>query len=108
MMMKRDRLLWLSAAAGPLVWFVLLFAAYSVTPPAHMMGRVMTLRLLHLGALMVTLAAAAIAVRELDGARKNERARFMATGALALSALSVALVIASAIPTLMLVPGAEP
>jgi hypothetical protein len=113
-MTKRDRMLWLAAAAGPIVWFVLLFAAYAVTPPAHVMGRVTALRLLHVAAFLVTLGAALVAERELRRLRADrrdplgERARFLAVGALALSALSAALVVASSIPTFLLVPGAEP
>ena len=99
----RDRMLWLAAAAGPIAWFVLLFAAYAVTPPAHVMDRVTALRLLHVAAFLVTIGAALVADRELRRLRANARdplaarVRFLAVGALALSGLSAALVIASTI-----------
>jgi thiol:disulfide interchange protein len=110
--MKRD---WVTMIAGPMAWFVALVASWVVTPPAHESGRLEALRAMNLVALAIAIIACALAVmrvralsRLTPADRHAQRARFVAGCAVALSALSILLVIGLALPTFLLVPGAEP
>jgi len=128
----REGTLCACAVASPAVWFVLLCTAWAIAPAAHQPGRLGLLLGLHALALAAAGAPGAAAYRELRRLRRvagaqaadepppaapaeppgvelaAERARFLAGAALALSATSVLLVIASAVPLLLLTPGAEP
>ena len=124
----REVLLCACAIASPAVWFVLLCTAWTIAPAAHQPGRLGLLLGLHalaLAAAGVPGAAAYCELRRLyrvSSAQAShdpplaaaaerlglERARFLAGAALALSATSILLVIASAVPLLLLTPGAEP
>jgi hypothetical protein len=97
------------------VWFVLLCSAWAIAPAAHAPGSTGPLLGLHALALAATAAPGLLAYRELRRLRRletgdpaGERARFLAGMALALSALAVLLVLASAVPLVILAPGAEP
>lgn len=110
----RDAWIGVGLFLAPATQFALLVVAYYVTPGAHEYGRQWTLRLIHLGALVLTLASLAISVRELmltvgDATGSiNQRRRFLALCGIALSALMTLLVIGQAVPTFMLWTGAEP
>jgi hypothetical protein len=112
--MKRDAWLLAACALGPVTFFILLVVAYGVTPGAHEDGRAWTLRLLHAAALVVVVGVLAIAVRELKLTAGDtsdtvvQRRRFLAIFGLAVSLLSLLLVIGMAIATLILRPGMEP
>jgi hypothetical protein len=108
--------LWVArAVAGPAVWFVLLCASLAIAPPAHEVRHRGVLLGLHALAAVLAAAPGLSAYRDLRrihrsgiGAMPAERERFLAGGALALSALAVLLVIASVAPVVLLAPGAEP
>lgn len=113
--MRTDTKIWSAATAGPAAWLVLLLVSWVLTPGAHEAGRVPVLRALHVLALVITAIAALIAWREhrrLQGIDSDDdiiqRQRFLARFALILGAASILLVIGSAIPTFMLLPGSEP
>ncbi len=108
--------LWVArAVAGPAVWFALLCASLAIAPLAHEArhrGVLLGLRAL---AAMLAAAPGFSAYRDLRrihrsgiGVMPAERERFLAGGALALSALTVLLVIASVAPVVLLAPRAEP
>jgi hypothetical protein len=110
--MKRD---WFIVVAGPMAWFVGLVASWIVTPPAHESGRLAALRAIDLAALAIAIIACALAVMRVRALsrvpaadRHVQRARFVAGCGVALSALSILLVIGLALPTFLLVAGAEP
>jgi hypothetical protein len=92
-----------------------LVTSWAVTPGAHEAGRLPLLRAVHGIGFVVAVVSAGLAWREmrrLDGITSEEvfteRARFVARAALVLSVMAVLLLIASAIPTFLLLPGAEP
>ena len=106
---------WLFVFAGPLAWFAAHVASWMIAPGAHESGRVRGLVVVDLIALAIAFGAlviAAIRVRALVGQpaddRQAQRARFMAGGGLALSALSIVLLVGLVLPVVLLAPGAEP
>jgi hypothetical protein len=110
--MKRD---WFAIVAGPLAWFLAHVASWIAVPPAHEAGRLAVLRAIDLAALAIALIAGGIAGRRMRALLRItppdhsvQRARFVATCGVALSVLSIILVIGLALPTFLLVPGAEP
>ena len=110
----RDAWIGVGLALAPVTQFALLVIAYYVTPGAHEAGRNWTLRFIHLGALLLTLASLAISTRELflttgdAGDSVIQRRRFLAICGIALSAFMTLLVIGQAVPTFLLWTGAEP
>jgi hypothetical protein len=110
--MTRD---WIAAAAGPIAWFSALVASWMLAPAAHEAGSLGPLYAIDAAALVVAVAAGAVAmgrVRRLrrlpPGDRRVQRDHFVAVSAVALSALSIVLVIGLALPNFLLLPGAEP
>jgi hypothetical protein len=127
----RERLLCACAIASPVVWFGLLCTAWAIAPAPHQPGRLGLLLGLHALALAAAGTPGAAACRELRRLRRvsgsqtshdppldapadrlglelaAEHARFLVGAALALSATSVAIVLASAVPLLLLTPGVE-
>jgi hypothetical protein len=105
----RDALLYACAIAGPAVWFTILCTAWELAPSAHEVGRRVALLGLHVLALAFALAPGAAALREVHILRRGgaghhpaaERARLLAGSALALSAVSALLVLASALPLVL-------
>jgi hypothetical protein len=105
----RDTLLYRCAIAGPAIWFTLLRAAWAIAPGAPEIGRRGALLGLHVLALLFALAPGAAALREVRVLRRSgfghpaaERARRLAGSAVVLSAISALLVIASAVPLVLL------
>jgi MFS family permease len=114
-MRPRDLLLWVALFAGPLAWFVDLVVSYALSPPAHHRSSVIGPWLVGAAAFAVAIGAGLLALallRQLPPADRAgpraRRARFMALGAIALSAVSALLVLATAVPKWGLPPGAEP
>jgi formate hydrogenlyase subunit 3/multisubunit Na+/H+ antiporter MnhD subunit len=110
--MTRD---WFAVVAGPVAWFIAHVASWMLVPGAHDAGSLTGIYLVDLAALAIAGIAAALAagrLRMLRGApeddRRAQRARFLATSGLALSALSIVLVVGLTLPLVLLVPGAEP
>jgi hypothetical protein len=110
--MTRD---WIAAAAGPIAWFACHVASWMLAPPAHETGSVAPLLAIDAVALAVAIAAGVVALRRARSLyrtppvdRAVQRARFVAISGVALSALSIILMIGLALPTFLLLPGAEP
>jgi hypothetical protein len=108
--MKRDIVLWFAAVVGPVAWFADLLISYAVIPGPHRprdAGPLLAISAvaLVLGGAGLLIAWRALREREVSSA---PRPRFLAHSGIALSVLSMALVIATALPTLMLIPGGEP
>jgi hypothetical protein len=110
--MTRD---WFAITAGPLAWFAAHVASWMIVPGAHEAGRLAALRAIHAGALVIAAIAGATALGRLRALyrvppadRTLQRARFLAASGVALSALSILLVLGLALPTFLLPPGAEP
>jgi hypothetical protein len=110
--MTRD---WLAVAAGPLAWLVAHVASWMIAPGAHDAGGVVSLFVIDTVALAIAIVGGLVAARRLRALKRQppvdrrvERARFVALCGLALSALSILLVIGLMLPLGLLVPGAEP
>lgn len=113
--MTRETRDWLAIAAGPLAWFAAHVASWMIVPGAHEAGRLAALRTIDAVALVIAVVAGAMALGRLravyrlpPAAPGVQRARFLAASGVALSALSVLLVTGLALPTFLLLPGAEP
>jgi hypothetical protein len=114
-MIRRGARMFLVGFAGPLAWLTMLVANWSLTPGAHEAGRLPLLRAIIGGTFLICVVSAGLARREmrrLDAIESTEvvteRARFVARCALALAIMAALLAVASAIPTFLLLPGAEP
>jgi hypothetical protein len=105
---RRDRWLWIGVLAGPLAWFADLTLSYAVCPGPRRAGPAALLLAISAAAFVLAAAGGVIGWRSLDAATSSTRARFLAEASLALSVLAMLLVIATAMPTLVLVPGGEP
>jgi hypothetical protein len=111
---RRDTWLTIGTMLAPVTWLTLLVAAYWAVPPAHEAGHQWRLRGLHAGAAVIAIAAIAICYRELklsigDGnLALVQRRRFMALVGIAISALSLLVILGMAVPTFLLWTGAEP
>jgi hypothetical protein len=110
--MTRD---WVFAAAGPLAWFIAHVASWMLAPGAHETAGLAALYAIDAAAFIVAVTAGAGALvrlrslsRVAPADRRVQRARFVALSGLGLSGMSIVLVIALALPHLLLLPGAEP
>lgn len=92
--------------AAPLAWFVDLVAKWMIVPGAHEPGGERALYAITGGALVVAIAAAVVSGFEVRRVRGH--ARFVAEAAVVLSIVSIVLIVATAVPTLILEPGDEP
>jgi hypothetical protein len=113
--MTREMRDWFAVAAGPLAWFAALVASWILVPGAHEAGRLTTLRTIDAVALAIASVTGALALARFRALYRRppadpsvQRARFLAASGVALSALSVVLLISLALPTFLLLPGAEP
>jgi hypothetical protein len=107
----RDGWLWFATAAGPVAWFGDLLVSYVVAPGPHRGPDTSGLLAISGAALLLALAGALVAWRQLRASRSPDaapRPRFLAEAGLAMSGLAIALVIATALRTLILLPGGEP
>ena len=100
-MTSRDLVLWVTALTGPLVWFVSLEANFAVAPLAPTPQGKLALYLISLAALLVTAAAGWISWR---GWRQVDRitTKALAISGVALSVLFFFVILAQAIPNVML------
>jgi hypothetical protein len=111
---RRDIWLTIGVVLAPTAWLTLLVCAYWAVPGAHEPGRQWLLRGLHGGAVLVAIVALVICVRELKLSVGNgnemvvQRRRFMAIAGIAITALSLLVILGMAVPTFLLWPGAEP
>jgi hypothetical protein len=110
--MKRD---WFAVAAGPLAWFIAHVASWMLVPGAHETGSLAAVYVIDAVAIAVSAVAGAIALGRVRALRRDppagrgaERMRFVAASGVALSALSILLVIGLTLPVVLLIPGAEP
>lgn len=101
--------------AGPAAWFVAHVASWMLAPPAHETGGRGAIWAIDAAALAVAVLAglgALARLRRLAAAapvdRQVQSARFLAGAGVAVSALSILLMIGLVLPTFLLVPGAEP
>jgi hypothetical protein len=104
-MTRRQTVLWLTTVAGPLAWLLDLVVSWVLVPPAHRGGSAAPLWWVAAVALAIATASASTAGALLV---RDRRDHFLAVGGLVLSVASVLLVLATAVPVLLLPPGAEP
>jgi hypothetical protein len=107
----RNVWLWFATVAGPVAWFGDLLVSYAVAPGPHRRPDAASLLAISGAALALALAGAVVAWRQLRAAPppgSAPRPRFLAEAGLAMSGIAVALVVATALPTLILLPGGEP
>jgi hypothetical protein len=103
--------LWTGIVAGPLIWLVYLEASYALTPSACIAGNKQILGASTLAALLAIALTVWVAWRSwrasgattaTEAGNPATRSRFMALAGLGLSALSFLVVLASAIPIVVL------
>jgi hypothetical protein len=101
---------WLALFAGPVAWFCAHVASWMLGPPAHekhSLGAIYTIDAIALVIAIVAAASALLRWRALRGTDRG-RDRFLAVSGVALSALSILLIVGIALPDFLLIPGAEP
>jgi hypothetical protein len=103
------------AITGPTAWFAAHVIDWIVTPGAATGGRENVLRIVQVAALVVAGVATLLSIRLLrrtrredDTLARGQRTRWLATSAVALSALSLLLIASNLFVTFALVPGQEP
>ena len=103
--------LWTGILAGPIAWAIDLTASYAIVKWTCSSQHTIVLHLITLGALLMIAAGAAASFTALqrvpeqaidDGPRPFDRGRFMALLGLLLSAMFALVVVASAVPRLVL------
>lgn len=103
--------LWIAMLGGPMVWLIYLQVSYALVPSACLAQNKIALVIALIAALIVTVAIALVAWRSwrevgadaiAEDTRVIDRSRFMALSGLGIAALSVLLVLASAIPIIIL------
>jgi hypothetical protein len=108
---RGDVLLWIAALAGPFSWILAELLSYSLAPTACWLGRPLLLYLVPLVSLPVTLTGALIARhrwrREPAGSTErgepgDSRSRFMAIAAFWMCAGFALVILATAVPPLVL------
>jgi hypothetical protein len=105
---------WFAVFAGPLAWFTAHVASWMIAPGAHEAGGTLQFLVIDAAALALALTGGMVALRRMRAllrvapVARVPRERFVTGAGLALSALSVLLVIGLALPVLLLAPGAEP
>jgi amino acid transporter len=99
---------WVLVFAAPITWFVAHVGNWMVAPGAHDVRSLWRLGLIDAVAAVVVVSALAASIVRLRANREDERRQFLLLGAVGVSALVLLLMIAMALPTLMLPAGAEP
>ena len=109
--MSRDLALWTGILAGPVVWLISFQANYALVPWACIFGGKLALYLVSVAAIAACAASGLLAWREWnalgreipgEGADPLSRGRIMAISGVVLSASFLLVVIAQAIPELVL------
>jgi hypothetical protein len=109
-MLPRPRALWFAILVGPLVWLGYLEAAYAVVASACAGGRGVLVPAGAVAAAMVVAAGAVVARRSLAAVPVDardamaERTRFLAVLGLWMSVLFIFVIVATAVPSLVLPP----
>ena len=105
--MSRDAaFVWGALMAPAAAWFLDLFVSYALVPPARHASTNWALHLTSLGAFAVAGVSLGVGLAELR--RVDERYRFLALGAVVLSAFFVVVLAAQLLPKLVLGTGLEP
>jgi hypothetical protein len=103
--------LWIGLLGGPIAWLLYLQVSYTLAPSACIAGNKNVLAIATIIALIATLAITFVSWRAWHASGANSvtdeggvlgRSRFMALSGLGISVLSVLLVVASAIPIIVL------
>ena len=109
--MKRDLALWISILAGPLLWLMSFEALFALAPWACTFQDKLALYMVSLAAFLLSGASALLGWRQWtalgrewagEGAGPVARGRIMAIGGIVLSSGSCLIIIAQAIPELIL------
>lgn len=101
--MSRNLALWIGWLTGPIVFAIDLLLSYGVVSvtEAAQRGQHVWLHAASVVAIVLTLAAGALAWRE-HRVAEGDRERFMAVGGVAMSAFFAVVLLARAVPALML------
>jgi hypothetical protein len=106
---------WAAVFAGPLAWFAAHVASWMLVPPAHRPGGRTAMVAIELVALAIAFVAGLSALARLRLLRRVpaddhrvQRKQFIAIAGVALSAITIVLMIGLTLPNLLLTPGAEP
>lgn len=108
--MNRDAALWTGILAGPIVWLISFEANYALVPWACIFSTKLALYLVSLVALVISAAAGVLAWREWKAlgteapahAGTLSRSQIMALGGVLLSTMFCLVIVAQAIPELIL------
>jgi hypothetical protein len=103
--MNRTLLLWLVILTGPVIWFIDLEANFAVAAWVCQWQSRLVLAVLSAASLVIVAASAVIAWREwhqLRAPAAGPRPRAMAIGGMTLSAVFFVVIVAQAVPTLLL------
>jgi hypothetical protein len=109
--MKRDLALWVSVLAGPLLWLMSFQANFALAPWACTFQDKLALYMVSLAAFILSACSALLAWRQWtalgrewagEGSGPVPRGRIMAIGGVVLSSASCLIILAQAIPELML------
>jgi hypothetical protein len=110
--MTRD---WAAVFAGPLAWFAAHVASWMLVPPAHRTGGRGAMLAIEAVALAIAIAAGLSALARARLLRRVpaddgrvQRKQFIAIAGVALSAISIVLLVGMTLPNVLLIPGAEP
>ena len=111
--MKRDVALWTGVLAGPIAWLTSFQANFALAPAACALQAKLVLYAISVVALLVTAAAGVVAWQQWTGAGKEwpgqggdttARVRIMAIGGVLLSSTFFIVILAQAIPEVILAP----
>jgi hypothetical protein len=111
--MKRDLALWTGVLAGPVAWLTSFQANFALAPVACVLKGKLALYAISVVALLLTAAAGVVAWQQWTGAGKEwpgqggdttARVRIMAIGGVLLSAMFFIVILAQAIPEVILAP----
>jgi hypothetical protein len=109
--MSRDLALWMGVLGGPFIWLASFEALFALNPWACTFQTKLALYVVSIVAFLLSLAACVLAVREWNtlgreadprGGDSLSRSRIMAFGGIVLSGFACVLIIAQAIPELVL------
>jgi hypothetical protein len=99
---------WVLVFIAPITWFVAHVGNWMVAPGAHDVRSLWRLGLIDGAAVAIVVIALAASIVRLRANRDGERRQFLLLAAIGVSALVILLMIAMALPTLLLPAGAEP
>jgi hypothetical protein len=109
--MKRDLALWIGILAGPIVWLLSLEANFALVPWACVFQAKLALHIVSIVALILAASAGVLAWRQWKNLGKEwpgsgggalPRSRVMAVGGVLMSAMFFLVILAQAMPTVLL------